>query len=48
MKEKYIELIRERSYLLQTLYLYPNNREKIKELDIKIEKLKRKMIQEVK
>lgn len=30
MKEKYIELVRERSYLLQTLYLYPNNREEIK------------------
>lgn len=48
MKEKYIELVRERSYLLQTLYLYPNNREEIKKLDIEIEELKKKMIKEIK
>lgn len=35
MKEEYIKLIRERSYLIQTAYLYPSHIDEIKEINKK-------------
>lgn len=43
LKENYIKLIRERSDLLQTAWLYPSHYEEAKKLDKEIEKLVEKM-----
>lgn len=43
LKEKYIELIRERSYLMQTSYLYNKHYEQIHKLDKEIENIKNEM-----
>lgn len=44
MKEKYIELIRKRSYLMQTKHLYRSHYEEIQKLDNEIEEIKNKLI----
>jgi len=43
LKESYIKLVRERSDLLQTAWIYPNHYEEAKKLDKEIEKLVARM-----
>lgn len=44
LKQEYIKLIRERSYLMETTYLHPSHYEEIEKLNKKIEELKKEVI----
>lgn len=47
LKEKYIELIRKRTYLMETKYLYPSHADEITKINIEIEKIKEEMRKEI-